>query len=315
MQCENCGRPLRPQETICPNCGEPVWPDDAALPTLGARQGTRPGALRVGPPVDPYAPTIYGPQAPPRVYGDAYGDARRYDEYASSYPGAGAYPTPHGAHLDDSRRPLWPAPEAPRRARRRRGTALIPLLGIVAGLVVVVMLVGGALAASGQLNGLLGTMPGTNGQQQQQPPQAGVTTLPTHAPTATATAAPACPLKPVDKAAAAALKNVQLTSGLKDLQDKDLRPINNLKTFHTGQTLYVTFQFATNQAGTISADICTTGNRSDGSKDVPAGFINGRGEFSTPDQLIAPQDLGQGAVMLMWNGAVAAAVPFQVTNS
>jgi hypothetical protein len=301
MQCENCGRPLRPGETICPMCGEPVWPEEPEQPTLNARRGIRLGALQVGPPVDPYAPTVFGPQAPvgrrtPPVQAPPYG------------------PSPRPRWDDASPHPLWPSPEeafAARAPRRRRNTGCLPLVGLAAGLVVVALLVTGALAASGQLQGILGPGPGTSGQQPQA--QSSATARPTVAPTATA--APICSLKPVDPTAAKAVKNVQLASGLRDPGQQDLRPVNNLKNFHPGQMIYVTFQIATSQPGTIAADLCTPGDRYDGSKAVPPDFQNGRGEFSSGAPLAAPQDLGPGAVTLTWNGAVAAVLPFQVANS
>lgn len=296
MQCENCGRPLRPEETICPNCGEPVWPETTDQPTFGARRTARPGALQVGPPVDPFAPTVYGPQAPPRNFtSPPYG-----------IPDGSLAPSPSHEYPGEGSRPIWPSPATP--PRRGRGAGCLPLVGVLAALAVVVLLVVGALAASGQFPGGLA---GNGGQQSK----ISATHAPTLVPTATATPAPACPLKPVDATAAKAVRNVQLTSGLKNFDHNDFRPINNLKTFHAGQTVYVTFQVATSQAGTVAADICTVGNRVTGSKSVPHGFQDARGEFNTPNPLSAPQDIGDGAVILTWDGAVVAALPFQVAIS
>jgi hypothetical protein len=167
----------------------------------------------------------------------------------------------------------------------------------------VVVLFAGALVASGErLPGLLAGL----GHSPARP------TAPASShPTAT----PACPARPVDPHAASALTAVQLTTGLQDPAEHDYRPVNHVSVFAVGQYLYITFQLATDQAGTISASICTPGTHAAGTRSVPAGELGARGEFNLGSPQPSPlgsSDVGSGVAVLSWNGAVAAAAPFTV---
>ena len=285
MQCENCGRPLRPEERICPNCGEPVLRDppydDAAAASVASIPAER-RAPEGGAPVDPYAPTVYGPPVGP-------------DRYASNYAPPSDVPP---QRYVGGYRPLRPL--APPSARRRSG-CLRGLAGLSA-LVVLGALFVGALAASGQRIagidlGFLHTIHLT-----------GVT----H-PTPTAT--PACPVPPDTPQAAAALDQEQLSSGV---QGASLRPVDRVSTFTAGQTIYLTFHVVSNDAGIVNVAFCTNGtiNVAKQPIDVPAGYSArlgdaARGEFYLPLQ---PTNAGPGLATLTWNGAVAAVLPFTVTS-
>jgi hypothetical protein len=282
MQCINCGRPLQPGETVCPNCGEPVlynvqsatYPDDAPTWQSGGDHGREW-------PSDPNLPTIYGPPIGPDRYG-------RTGAAASAAPVA--RPTSRAAAPPPS---TWrPA----RRAGRLRGIAALTALGLAIALFV------GAFVASGQ--GLDKTL--------------GFGTSPHHQPAATAgptsTPTPPCPLPAVDPQSALDLTNVQLATGVRDAAGNDLRPIDNTATFVVGQSPYVTFQIATNQAGTIGATFCANGLSIPGNPlNVPRRYAGARGEFHYPSPLAAA-NVGPGAVVLTWNGVVAAALPFTVRS-
>lgn len=277
MQCANCGRPLRPSETICPNCGEPVAPD-AEQPTAAASLGFSPhtGYPTGGPPVDPYAPTLYGPPIGPDRYGAS--------AVAPTVPAVERYV---GGY-----RTVRP----PASGRRRRSGCVGLVAGVVA-LGVVALLFVGALAASGQR---LGPFPFGFG---------GTSPHPTVTRSPTATAIPTCTVATVDPQAATKLMNVRLTTGLRD--PEHLLPINSVTTLTVGQTAYVTFQIATNEAGTVGAAFCTGGVVTNGVRDVPQGYRDAHGEFHLQSPLTAA-DVGQGVVALTWDGAVAAVLPFKV---
>ena len=149
--------------------------------------------------------------------------------------------------------------------------------------------------------------------------------LPPHAAPATSDKAPAvgtqatstddtgqaCPAAQIDAGAAQALAHVQLTSGLRNAGAHDYRPINAVKGFHAGQTGYMTFQVATAQAGTVGVLFCMSAERVPGSLSVPGGSSGRYGEFSAQ---FGARDVGQGHAILTWNGAVAADVPFTVSQ-
>jgi hypothetical protein len=285
MQCENCGRPLRPEERICPNCGEPVLRDTPYDAGAAAPVATLPPERRAhasGAPVDPFTPTIYGPPVGP-------------DRYASVYtPPSGAPPQRYVGGY----RPLQPL--APPPVRRRSGC--LRGLAALSALIVLVALFVGALAATGQrIAGVdLGFF---------HTPKASNVTRPT--PTAT----PACPAPPIDPQAAAALDEEQLSTGV---QGASLRPVNQVSTFTAGQTIYLTFHVVTNQAGLVNVAFCTNGTVNGAKQpiNVPAGYSErlgeaARGEFYLPLQ---PANVGPGLATLTWNGAIAAALPFTVTS-
>lgn len=289
MQCVNCGRPLRPEETICPNCGEPV-PEHArnlAETTIVTSPPPR-MAQESGPPLDPYAPTIYGPPIGPDRFGPIYAPpegpaaARRVGGYRLVQPLA--------------------RPEK----RRERGGKLRALALLSAACVVALLFVG-ALAASGQ------RIAGVDLGFLRQHPAPAVRTVATASPT------PACPAPAVDPQAAEALKNVQLTTSV---VGPTYQPANNVRSFAVGQYIYVTFQVASNEAGTVEATFCTNGALATGTKDVPQHDQNARGEFHPLVQVgandwmpatLTTASVGPGVVTLRWNGAVAAVVAFTVT--
>jgi hypothetical protein len=166
------------------------------------------------------------------------------------------------------------------------------------------LLFAGALVASGQsLDNLhLGFGP--------FPSRPTATTGPTPTPT------PACPLPTVAPQAARSLKSIQLATGIRSPNHNppDLRPLDNVSTFRVGQTPYATFQVATAQPGTVGASFCLDGTNVAGNPlPVPSGYLNARGEFHLPSPLTA-SNLGPGALVLTWNGVVAAALPFTVRS-
>jgi hypothetical protein len=289
MQCGNCGRPLRPEELICPNCGEPV-PQHAhkLADATGVSLSPLPSMPQPsGPPVDPYAPTIYGPPIGPERFGPLYA------------PSEGpALPRQVGGY-----RPVRPL--ARPAARRGRG-GWVRALAVLSAACVVALLFMGALAASGQ------RIAGVDLSFLRRPAAPAAPALPSPTPT------PACPAPPVNPQAAKALKNVQLTT---EVVGANYQPANKVTKFAVGQYIYVTFQVATNEAGTIQATFCTNGALASGSKDVPAHDLNARGEFHPLVQAgandwipatLTTASVGPGVVTLRWNGAVAAVLPFTV---
>jgi hypothetical protein len=286
MQCVNCGRPLRPDETICPNCGEPVLRSGEDTPGEAVSSAALPfrSAHPSGPPVDPYAPTIYGPPVGP-------------DRYAAAYSPSG---TPPASRRVTGYTPVQPLP--PLQAPRRRSRWLRGLAAASA-LCLVILLFVGALAASGQR--IAGIDLGFGRGQPTRPK--------TLAPTATA--APNCPAPAVDPRAAQALSQIQLSTGVRDAAHDDLRPVDNVSSFSPGQYIYVTFQVTSNDAGTIVASFCATGMPAGSPatkiQNVPAGYMNAHGEFHLQQPFVAA-NAGPGLVLLQWNEAVAAVLPFTV---
>jgi hypothetical protein len=126
----------------------------------------------------------------------------------------------------------------------------------------------------------------------------------------TATSPVACTIAIVDPAAAAALANAQLTTGVRDAAKQDYRPIDSVTRFTAGQPAYLTFKIITAQAGTAGVSFCTPSGSLPGSLDVPAGSAKRYAQFSTR---FLPQDAGSaGVVTLTWNGAIAASLSFTV---
>ncbi|HEX8037021.1 MAG TPA: zinc ribbon domain-containing protein [Ktedonobacterales bacterium] len=131
-------------------------------------------------------------------------------------------------------------------------------------------------------------------------------------PTMTATAtrtAGACAVQPAKAAAAQALVRAQLTSGLRDEAKKDYRPVDNISAVRVGQKVYLTFQIATNKAGTVGVEFCTKSGKVEGTLAVPA-KSNGRyAEFSA---VFTSADVGASVATLTWDGAVAASKAFTI---
>jgi hypothetical protein len=271
-------------------CGEPVVRGGPPAPGAGAPDVT----VISYPPVDPFAPTVYGPPV-----GAEPGRATPvpYDEDAS-YP-----PKWIGGYT-----PLAPRPVA---APRRR-VGCLPIVAGVSGLALVALLTVGAVMASGvQLAGLNFIPASSRGAH------AG-TTPPAAKPSATL--ASPCVVPAVSPAASQALTATLLSTGIVsgDSAHIDLRPVGPTSTFSVGQTIYVTYQFATNQAGTVRGEFCANdmsgGNVATATQSVPAGYRDGRGEF----HLLTPltrANIGRGVVTLTWNGAVAAVLVYTVKSA
>jgi hypothetical protein len=233
-----------------------------------------------GPPVDPFAPTIYGPPIGPERFARAY-----------------APPDVHAAPRVEGYRVI--APPAPPVSRHQSGW--LRGLAVVAGLAVLLLLAGGALAATGH------SLPGLSPLQGQSHPAIATTTV---VPSPT----PACPAPSVNPQAAQALDQVQLST---DVVGPALQPVDDVSSFAVGQTIHVVFHIQTTTSGAVNATFCTDGALSDANRPltVPAGYAtrlgpNARGQFYLK---LASTNTGPGLVTLTWNGAVAAVVPFTVT--
>lgn len=182
--------------------------------------------------------------------------------------------------------PLPPLPP-----RRRAGIALAT--SIVLALFVAAGLATGVLVLMGWLP--LPRFPG------------GGTSLSPAVPSATAT--PVCAISAPVIAAKAALASAQLTTGVRDEQGQDFRPVDNVTTFHAGTRAFITFQIFTQEAGTAEVTFCTPAGTIPGTLAIPAGSSGRYAQFSL---LLPPQPLGDCVATLEWNGAVAASLPFTV---
>jgi hypothetical protein len=270
----------------CANCGRPLQPNEALCPNCGepvANEDWRTAAPDTTPTWLPRQAERAEPTVDsnaPTLYGLPIGPDRYGPTAAPPLYGPAAPPR-RGA--------------APSRARRVPLTAALCALGLLGALFV------GALVASGQ------GFPGFGFGPSAAPPTA--TAGPSPTPT------PACPLPAVDPQTARMLKSVQLATGVRNAarHPPDLRPIDNVKAFTVGQSPYVTFQIATSQAGTVRASFCFNGTSIGGNPlDIPRGYLNARGEFHLP--ALTADNVGPGAVVLTWNDAVAAALPFTVRS-
>jgi hypothetical protein len=125
----------------------------------------------------------------------------------------------------------------------------------------------------------------------------------------TATSPVVCAVATVDPTAAVALTSAQLTTGVRDPDKQDYRPIDSVTRFTVGQQTYLTFRIATAQAGTAGVSFCAPSGVVPGSLEIPAGSQERYAQFSTR---FAPQDAGAAVVTLTWNGAVAASLAFTV---
>lgn len=231
-----------------------------------------------GLPAGRYVPSVYGPPIRPDV-------------------------VPHAAEMESEAparrrvgyRPVdLPPPPPTRGGSLRRVAARLLLLALVLAIVVAAV-----AFAKGAIPHTIHIGPSTTGRA----PAAGAHVTATIAENV-------CLPEQVDPNAAKALTHVQLTSGLHDVGAHDYRPVNAVSTFHAGQTGYVTFQVATSEAGTVGVRFCSAVERDSGSFGVPAASAGRYGEFSAQ---FGDHDVGQGYVTLIWNGAVAAEVPFTVS--
>lgn len=120
-------------------------------------------------------------------------------------------------------------------------------------------------------------------------------------------AATTCAPAPTQAAAARALTAIQLASRLRDAANGDFRPADATTSFRSGQTAYLTFEIATNAAGTAAVLFCTAHEHIHGTLRVPANSSNRYGQFSA---VLAGNASGRGEAILTWDGQVAAAVSF-----
>jgi hypothetical protein len=190
------------------------------------------------------------------------------------------------------------APPAQLASARRSGC--LTGLAVVASLAVLLVLGGGALAATGHrlpgLSPLLGA---------QQVPAATATVHPS--------STPGCQAAAVDPTAAKALDQIVLTTGVSGAA---LKPVDKVTAFTVGQTMHVVFHIRATVVGTVDAKFCSNGAVSVTNSPlvVPTGYAsrlgaNARGQFYLT---LEPGSAGSGLVMLTWNGHVAAVVPFSV---
>jgi hypothetical protein len=188
-------------------------------------------------------------------------------------------------------RMVLPAPRR-RRSRRRLYVGLTLLLAVL-------VLAGhgaGVLARSGDLILQLGPLPFGGAPQKLDP-----------APTA----APSCLVASVDAAAAQALTQVTLTTGLRAPESHDFRPVDSVTMFHVGHRAYITFLIAAATAGTAGVTFCTPAGQIPGALDVPTKSNGIYAQFSV---VLDAAHASPGVVTLTWDGAVAASLPFTVVT-
>src|SRR5262245_11294629 len=123
--------------------------------------------------------------------------------------------------------------------------------------------------------------------------------------------APRCPVPVVNTAAASALSQVRMATGVRDLAHHDYRPIDNVRHFRSEQEAFLTFAVATKHAGTVDVAFCTAGRRVTGSLAVPA---NAAGRYATFSLQLEDIDVGPAMAVLRWDGAVAGAMTLVVTG-
>jgi|GEM_PF-3423088 len=122
-----------------------------------------------------------------------------------------------------------------------------------------------------------------------------------------------CALPSINAAQSSNISHAQLTTGLRDVDRHDYSPINMVNTFTTGQTVYVTFTIASNEAASFSAEWCL------GSQDQVTPFtlqidMNKKGILGYVDlRDLDARAVGHCSVILRWNNAIVAALPFTVT--
>lgn len=127
----------------------------------------------------------------------------------------------------------------------------------------------------------------------------------------TAAGADSCP-GAVNVSAARAITQVTLTTALRTV-DGTYAPRAPTTTFTAGQSVYVTFLVVTPATGRLDMRVCIGSRVIGGALAVPAGSAGHSGEFTT--QLPASLARGPGAprsgvAVLLWNGVVAARIPF-----
>jgi hypothetical protein len=158
--------------------------------------------------------------------------------------------------------------------------------------------VAGLLLGMLALSGVLALPPLLSGNNPGR-----TTAIPTDAPESD------CGVASVDPAAAQALAHAQLTTGVRDEQSQDFRPVDNVSSFHAGSRAFITFAVGTQDGGTAGVTFCTPLGLFPGTLTIPPGSRGRYAQFS----LVTPQEaLGGGVATLTWNGAVAASLPFTI---
>lgn len=263
----------------CPRCGAALAVGAAicgrcgnpVAQWAGASSPTVPSRPQGGVPVTRYDPSPYGPpvEADRQITPVTLLEADAETRRAIGY------------------RPVELPPPPPRRRRGGRRLALLALTVLVALVLVAVALAHGA-ESLGQGTIRAGRAP------------VGVTQ---------ATTAPACSVNSVTPAAAKLVAHPQLTTGVRDAAKKDYRPIDNVTTFSSHQMIYLTFQVATTQAGSVSVAFCAPGLQASGQLAIPA---NSTGRYAEFSMMPTAANAGLATATILWNGKVAASLPFTI---
>lgn len=256
MQCSTCGNSLPPGATFCTNCGAKV--------NSQGRPGSQPYGSQIEPTIaaSPYdAPPNAQPPGqspvPPTAYGaPSYNSPQQYSFEAPPPPpppyAYGAPPTPPGTY---GAPPSYGAPFSPppgsytppgqQPPARRKG----PGVGLIIGIVVLLLLVvgGGIFALRAATNG---TKTNTNTPTVTTASPTPATSI-TPTPIVTPTTGETLPTSAqIDPAAAAIITKAQTASAI----DSNDAPTQLTSSFKVGQTVYVTFNLATNgQSGYVEA--------------------------------------------------------------
>lgn len=119
-----------------------------------------------------------------------------------------------------------------------------------------------------------------------------------------------CAVPAIDPVAKYNLTEVQLTTGLRDEAHKDYEPVNDVSYFHLGTSVYVTFRIASNAAADLNAQWCWGAGNSAHYQLNLTHNRDVRGYFKLSN--VDTNALGQGSIVIRWNGAVAVAIPFTV---
>ncbi len=119
-----------------------------------------------------------------------------------------------------------------------------------------------------------------------------------------------CGVASADPAAAQALSHAQLTTGVRDEQTQDFRPIDDVSSFHASARAFITFAVGTLDGGMAGVTFCTPVGTFPGTLTIPP---DSRGRYAQFSLILPKGALGAGVVTLTWNGAVAASLPFTIT--
>jgi hypothetical protein len=264
----------------CPRCGSAARAGEERCPRCGALLDSTlaapPYALEAGVPVQRFASSVAGPPIAPEPFAQP--------ERLSILPSARPRILSYGVA-----RPLK------QRGKSRAG--LFSLLALIA-----LVIAGLAIGVGAQRMGGLA--------RDSLPflfPPATATPLTQEVPTPTAPVT--CAVATVDPTAAAALTSAQLTTGVRDADKRDYRPVDSVARFMVGQQAYLTFKITTTKAGTAGVTFCAPSGVVPGSLDIAAGSQERYAQFSTR---FALEDAGVAVVTLTWNGAVAASLAFTV---